>query len=219
MGLLTDVIAAAGAVSANAVYATPKEKIEEQEVAYVSSDLKVEKFRMQVRKMFALMDGAEPSQSSNDRVSILDLIFGDNDELELFTQIILDEYNKRAYCSFENINNYELYESKGFREPITRIPEFVRIVHSNSAYDKIPYKTVLWALITLTVEQKNYEKNLSAICDLAEMLNITEDEIRGLAALTCLVLDTDVSKEERKYATKVVAKFGQLSNLKKILAE
>lgn len=210
---------AAATAAVSAVSGTTKEKTEEQETVHVSSDLKAEKFRMQVRKIAVLIDGEEPAQSSNNRASILDLIFGNRDELEPFTQIILDEYNKRAYCSFENINNFELYVYKGFGEPITRIPEFVRIVHSNSAYDKIPYKTVLWALITLTIERKNYENNLSAICDLAEILNITEDEMRGLVALTCLLLDTDISKEDRKYAAKAVAKFGPLSNLKNILTE
>lgn len=56
------------------------------------------------------------------------------------------------------------------------------------------YKFIFWALMVLTVDQSDAEEHLSLICDLANMLHITDDEFEDIIQVVKTVCNGSMSE-------------------------
>lgn len=123
-----------------------------------------------------------------------------------YAKIIMDKSIVYIYESdYSWRDKYPTYDSFGsIKGKIGAAKEFVQFCRRLDQYTVEGYKFIFWALMVLTVEQSDAEKHLSLICDLANMLDITDDEFEDIIQVVKTVCNGSVS--EYKFKSKVVSR-------------
>lgn len=99
---------------------------------------------------------------------------------------------------------YPTYDSFGsIKGKIDAAKEFVQSCRKSDNTME-GYKFIFWALMVLTVDQSDAEEHLSLICDLANMLHITDDEFEDIIQVVKIVCNGSVS--EYKFKSEKVSK-------------
>lgn len=116
------------------------------------------------------------------------------------TLAIQDDYKndlwKKEYPTYDSLGDI-----KGKIDAAKKFVELCGKPWSDNAEEK--YKFIFWALMVLTVDQSDAEEHLSLICDLANMLHITDDEFEDIIQVVKTVCNGSMS--EYKFKSKKVS--------------
>lgn len=88
----------------------------------------------------------------------------------------------------DNLEKDPNMKYKGFKS-------FIEIFREKNEYH---FKFIFWALMILTVDKTDAEEHLSLICDIAKILNITDDEMKDISYIIKMVYNKEHSNYQIK---------------------
>lgn len=142
----------------------------------------------------------------------LELIF-DYNQVNEYGKIIM-EHSRLCLNDYSNTDRWTpVYRNENLtdlRIKIDASKEFVKFCREEDEGEE--YKFIFWALLMLTVDKKDYENKLSAICDFASMLEITDEEIESIIIVIKLILHENVELNEYEFDTDVYDAFSNVIN-------
>lgn len=143
-------------------------------------------------------------RSEEERMLVLALVY-DYGTCNKYARVIMDNATlSMVGRKFKNYSmddtfalwheKYQSYENfRDIKEKIDATKIFVKLC--KNGYDIVEgYKFIFWALMILTVDQSDAEEHLSLICDLANMLHITDDEFEDIIQVVKTVCNGSMSE-------------------------
>ena len=120
--------------------------------------------------------------------------------------------NHEIFYQESNIHKYvELYNvMKNNSE--TKYNKLKTFIEELIYFDRYKYEFIFWALMILTVDKTDAEKHLSVICDIAKMLNISDDEMKDISYIIKIVYNKNDSNYHLK-CKKVKETFNGVLNM------
>lgn len=120
--------------------------------------------------------------------------------------------NHEIFYQESNIHKYvELYNvMKNNSE--TKYNKLKTFIEELIYFDRYKYEFIFWALMILTVHKTDAEKHLSVICDIAKMLNISDDEMKDITYIIKIVYNKNDSNYHLK-CEKVKETFNGVLNM------
>ena len=121
------------------------------------------------------------------------LIFRERDNLNPFLEYIINNHKMDAYVATRTWYYDREIETLSDEEWIRRSIAVCNVLKSNDRkwHDGYGIKSMLFALLLLSLDDTDKEKHLSIICDFARMLQVTDEEMIDLVNVVKYVFQDD----------------------------
>ena len=133
----------------------------------------------------------------------------DYNELNDYGKIIMDH---ELFYEKSNIDKYIELCTKMKNNSQAKHDNFNTFIEDFNSLNKYKYEFIFWALMILTVDKTDAEKHLSIICDIAKMLNISNDEVKDITYIIKIVYNKNDSNYQLK-SEKVKETFNGVLNM------
>ena len=124
----------------------------------------------------------------------------DYDRLNSYGKFIMSHEN--FYLSSDNSNSDEYIQLNNNMKKDTNLKynEFKTFIKDFKEFcgDIDHLQFIFWALMILTVDKTDAEEHLSVICDIAKMLNISDDEMKDITYIIKMIYNKNHSNYQIK---------------------